>query len=56
MAGAGIAAIVSATASVHPATRIVLATGPITLLNITPLYFFTTITPNIPAFSCGRQK
>ena len=56
LAGTGDAAIANATASIGPMTRIVLTIGPITFLKISRRYFFTTITPTIPAFSCGRQK
>jgi hypothetical protein len=51
MAVAGDAASASATVSVRTPTRNVLASGPITLLRISRLYFLTTISPTIPAFS-----
>lgn len=55
-AGTGDIAIASATASISPTNRNALAIGPITFQKISRLYFLTTTTPTIPAFSCGTQK
>ncbi len=43
-------------AIIPTAMRVVLESELVMMLKLASLYFFTTITPTIPAFSCGRQK
>jgi hypothetical protein len=56
IAGAGPLAIAIATASIIPPTRIIPPCRIVTFPEDSSRYFLTTITPTIPAFSCGRQK